>query len=153
MLILCGYSGSGKSTLAHTYAEKCGYEVADTDALLEIKFGQQVRDLYLTWGEIRFREEEGAILLSLSSTIQVLATGGGILCRQENGLLLQERGTLVHLQVAPEILWARLCQRALLPTFVQAGYEAFQAHYMERTALYERWCTCYFKGGTFPPLL
>ena len=149
MLILCGYSGSGKSTLARGYAENEGYQVADTDTLLEEKFGQRVRDLHLAWGEARFREEEGGILLSLPATIQVLATGGGILCREENGILLQERGTLVHVQVAPEILWERLYQRALHPAFVQAGYEAFQAHYMERTALYERWCTFCFKGGAF----
>jgi shikimate kinase len=140
MLILCGYSGCGKTTLAQAYAHRFGGVVVDTDAQLEIQFGKQVRELHMKWGETRFREQEGFVLACLSRNIDVLATGGGTLCREENGAFLRELGTLVFLYVAPEILWTRLCQRALPPTFVAEGYEAFQQHYEQRNVLYRRWC-------------
>lgn len=140
MLILCGYSGCGKSTLAEAYAKQFGATVVDTDRELETRFGKPVRTLHLEWGETRFREEEGDVLASLSQEIDVLALGGGTLCREENRVLAQERGRLLYLYVAPEILWARLQQRALPPTFVAAGHAAFLAHYEQRHALYTRWC-------------
>ena len=139
MLILCGYSGCGKTTLAQAYAQRFGGLAVDTDAQLEARFGQRVRDLHLAWGESRFRHEEAAVLASLPPNISVLATGGGVLCHEENALLLQEMGTLVYLEVPPEVLWMRLCQREFPPTFVAGGHRAFFDHYMQRHTLYARW--------------
>ncbi|MDK2905344.1 MAG: shikimate kinase, partial [Eubacteriaceae bacterium] len=80
----------------------------DTDALIEAKAGQKISDIFARHGEKAFREMETAVLKELSKdTSLVIATGGGIVLKEENRDLLENSTFLVSLMASPEIIYER----------------------------------------------
>jgi shikimate kinase len=141
MLILCGYAGAGKTTLACAYEEEFGDLVFDTDAALTFAYQKTIREIHAQLGEENFRKAEGDILQQVPSHTQILATGGGILNSEANGIHLQKMGHLLWLATDPALLWERLQARPHPPAFLpEPTHEAFLAHYRTRCLLYERWC-------------
>lgn len=111
-LILVGMMGSGKSTVGRLLAEETGLPFADTDSLLEVKIGRTIPQIFRLYGEQTFREHETAILRSLEPTPGVLATGGGIVIRDENWVEISRLGESLFLNVSEEILIRRLTESA-----------------------------------------
>ena len=99
-IFLIGYRGSGKTSLGQVLAGKLGYEFQDTDTLLEERLGTTIAEYFRTHGEAAFRERESAVLELIASgpnTDQgtVVATGGGIVLREENVARMQQNGFVV----------------------------------------------------------
>lgn len=119
-LILVGMMGSGKSTVGRLLADSLDVPFEDTDSLLEYRLGRSVSQLFGLFGEETFRQHETATLRSLESDDGVLATGGGIVTRDENWAEFARLGVSVFLDVDRDILVGRLEQskrrRPLLET-------------------------------------
>jgi shikimate kinase len=99
---LVGYRGTGKSTVAAVVAERLGVAWRDADAVLEDRIGSSIATLVGSRGEAVFREVETQVLRdTLPAFTGVLATGGGVVLRPENRLLLRERGRPVVWLTAP----------------------------------------------------
>jgi shikimate kinase / 3-dehydroquinate synthase len=109
-VFLTGLSGSGKSAVGRLLAERLSRPFLDIDVLVEEQCGQRIPAIFAQQGEAYFRECESRALLDAtqSSNCAVIATGGGIVTRQENRTLLRAAGTCVYLSVQPEIVLARL---------------------------------------------
>jgi len=108
-LSLVGYRGSGKSTVARLVAAMLGWPWADADTLLEEKLGRTIREVFAAEGEARFRAYEQELLAELCLRHNlVLATGGGVILRPTNGVLLRQAGPVVWLRADPEELSRRL---------------------------------------------
>lgn len=107
---LIGLSGSGKSTVGRLLAERLNKPFLDIDALVEEQCGQRITAIFERQGEAFFRECESRALLDATRRYDcaVVATGGGIVTRQENRALLRSAGTCIYLSVQPEIALARL---------------------------------------------
>lgn len=107
---LIGYRGTGKSTLAATLADALGCGWVDADVALEARLGMTITDLVATRGEPAFRDAESELLAELlTSSDDVVSTGGGVVLRPDNRLTLRERGRpIIWLQAPADLIRRRL---------------------------------------------
>jgi shikimate kinase len=108
-LILIGPMGSGKSTVGRVIAEQIGWELIDTDHLIEETTGHSIPVLFREKGEGYFRRIEKEIIRGLSKKHDVVvATGGGTVLDAENRRLLLATGLVVYLKTDPVVLGKRI---------------------------------------------
>ncbi|MBM0740473.1 shikimate kinase [Phormidium sp. CLA17] len=126
-LYLIGMMGAGKTTLGKHLAQELGYRFFDTDSVIEQVAQQSIPDLFAAEGESGFRALETQVLAELSAyTRLAIATGGGIVLRQQNWSYLRH-GIIVWLDVPLSELHRRLQEdqhRPLLQTSEQAPEQA-----------------------------
>ena len=90
-------------------ADRLGWNWLDADEVLEQRQGRSIRQIFAEDGEAAFREIEAAILAELVvNPRQVIATGGGVILREENRRRLKEGGIVVWLTADPATLWRRI---------------------------------------------
>src|SRR5689334_7067287 len=105
LLFLIGYRGSGKTTVGRLVADRLGWAFVDADSVLEERYGQTIREIFAAEGEAGFRDKEAAVLADLCrATDAVIATGGGIVLRAANRVLLKRHGLVVWLAADPPTL-------------------------------------------------
>lgn len=117
-IALVGLRASGKTTLGRLLAEKLGRAFVDLDEEVSREDAAQrgtsalraAGEILVAEGEPRFRDlEERALERVLSRTEPlVLATGGGVVERAKNRLLLRTRARCLWLQVPVEELQCRM---------------------------------------------
>jgi shikimate kinase len=108
-LFLIGLRGSGKSTVARMLARALAWDWLDADEELEKRYGQSIRAIFAAEGEGGFRNKESAMLAQLCRLPRhVIATGGGIVLREDNRALLRSSGRVVWLTADVETLWQRV---------------------------------------------
>ena len=92
-LVLIGMPAVGKTTVGKLLAEKTGREFYDTDTELEKRIGS-IPEYIRQHGEQAFRERETEALQELCAKTRgaVIATGGGIVLREENVRTRGENG-------------------------------------------------------------
>lgn len=131
-LILIGMPGCGKSTLGKLLAEKYGREFLDTDELITLETGRTPAQIITEEGEAVFRTIESQIIRKAgASTGKVIATGGGVVTREENLSPLTQNGFLFFINRDP----------ALLPTEgrpLSSDAAAVMRLYENRLPLYRR---------------
>ncbi len=132
--------GAGKSTLGQALAGLAGREFDDTDALLERKLGRTATQLFRLYGEDAFRTHETCLLRSLEPGLRVLATGGGIVLREENWRELHRLGTTIYLRADVQTLIDRLGRsKRKRPLLEVQDWEEKLARLLEaRRPLYEQ---------------
>lgn len=103
-VILCGMMGCGKSTVGESLAERLGRAYCDTDALIVERHGR-IADIFEKHGEAYFRHLETETVRELVQRDDlVIATGGGLVLKQENVTLLKGSGKVVFLRAKVETL-------------------------------------------------
>jgi shikimate kinase len=107
---LVGYRGSGKSSVAASLAALLECSWRDADDVLESEAGTSIAALIAARGEGGFRDLESTLLRRLLAEERgVLATGGGVVLRDDNRAALRSQGRPVVWLTAPaDILRARL---------------------------------------------
>jgi shikimate kinase / 3-dehydroquinate synthase len=112
-IIVTGFSGTGKSAVGPLIAKQLGWELVDTDDVIETEAGKRILEIFATGGERAFRDMETRALQDVCSRENVvIATGGGAILRPENRRLLAKSGFIVCLEARPETIFARLHERA-----------------------------------------
>jgi shikimate kinase len=102
-IFLIGPMGSGKTTIGKQLAKMFGLEFYDSDHELERLTGASVSLIFDLEGEVGFRSRESQLLKQLTAKTGVLiATGGGIVCNEENRRLLRSHGLVVYLKTSIE---------------------------------------------------
>ncbi len=100
--------GAGKSTIGRQLSAKLGFEFLDTDTIIESRSGADIPWIFDVEGEQGFRDRETAVLNDvLNVKNSVVATGGGIVMREENRALLQRIGKVFYLCAGVEQLIKR----------------------------------------------
>ncbi len=108
-IALVGLSGTGKSTIAPLLAERRGLPWVDLDAVIETEQGMTAAELFAADGEASFRDlEAGLLARTLDGPPCVVATGGGVVVRPANRVLLKERCRVVWLRADPDVLARRV---------------------------------------------
>lgn len=98
---LIGPMGSGKTTIGQRVAQLLGMEFLDCDHELEAQTGASVNLIFDVEGEEGFRERESRMLEKLTAQRGVLvATGGGVVLREQNRDLLRRSGLVIYLRTS-----------------------------------------------------
>ncbi|CAA0839185.1 Shikimate kinase 1- chloroplastic [Striga hermonthica] len=108
-IYLVGMMGSGKTTIGKVLAEALGYSFYDCDKMIEEAVGgRTVAEIFKSYGEKFFRDNETEVLHELSSMRRlVVSTGGGAVIRPVNWRHMR-KGVTVWLDVPLEALAQRI---------------------------------------------
>ena len=139
-LILVGFMGVGKSTVGRELERLGGLCLIDLDSVIVQSAGHSIPEIFATEGEERFRDYEAAALRSLVGVRRmVIATGGGIIGREENWKVMHQLGPIVYLRAAWVTLRKRLVGSQGRP-LADAGLELRQVEelWRRRLPLYEQ---------------
>lgn len=136
-VVLIGMPGSGKSSVGELAAGRLGVPFMDTDAMVEEAEDRAIPEIFAADGEAFFRDREGAAVRRAARLDgAVVATGGGVILREENMAALRQTGTVFFLDRPPEVL-AGLDHggRPLLAGDVQRVFALYEA----RIGLYRKY--------------
>jgi shikimate kinase len=139
-VFLVGYMGSGKNTVGQELARRLGWRFVDLDALVEVREGQCVPEIFHAKGEAGFRQAESAALKDLlkNSLTQncIVALGGGAFIQENNRALLRAWPT-IFLDAPPEELWQR-CQQDSIQRPLRRDPQQFSSLLAERLPFYRQ---------------
>lgn len=136
-IILIGFMGSGKSSVGRILADRLGYELVDTDALLEERAGAPIPRIFREHGEPAFRALESEVLAAVADRRRsVIATGGGAPAHPPNRDFFTRGDVVFHLRVSLKAARERTGENADRPLLAQDP-EAVRRLYRGRQSVYE----------------
>lgn len=108
-IILIGFMGTGKTEVGKILANYLKKEFLDIDYLIEEEAKMSINEIFSRFGEEYFRELESE-KVKFASKLEnfVIATGGGVVLREDNVKRLKSSGILVWLTASPEEIYNRL---------------------------------------------
>jgi len=131
-VILIGMPGCGKTSVGTALAKRMGREFIDTDKLITQAAGKPIPEIFADDGEERFRALETVILRDVCrQSGKVIATGGGVVTREENRHIIRQNGIVVFRERELSLLPVK--DR---PVSQRDGIEALAA---SRLPLYRKW--------------
>ena len=108
-IFLIGLMAAGKSTVGKLLADKLNRPFYDSDKEIEKKAGAEISWIFDVEGEGGFRDREEQIISELTAKKgAVVATGGGVVEREQNRKRIASEGIVIHLDCPKEILVERL---------------------------------------------
>jgi len=97
-VVLIGFMGAGKSVCGRLLARRLGRCLVETDDMIVGRERRSIQEIFRDEGEERFRQLETETLDALTlKSGDVIATGGGLPCREGRMERLRELGTVVWL--------------------------------------------------------
>ena len=136
-IVLIGMPGCGKTAVGRELAAVLHMVLVDTDQMVEQADGRTIPDIFAQEGEIAFRDKETAAAKQAASMEGVIiATGGGMVLREENMQALQAGGIVFFRDRAlSDILDEDLNDRPLLSGDKQRIYDLYD----KRIGLYRKY--------------
>lgn len=136
-LVLTGFMGTGKTTVGKILAKKLGYRFVDTDIEIEKQEGKSVSALFELHGEAGFRDIEARVVAELSDKKHsVIATGGGVVLREENMMNLRKNGVVVLLRTDLDTIVRRLADKTDRPLAKGSSAEELAERLRQREPYY-----------------
>ncbi|MEE1013146.1 MAG: shikimate kinase [Clostridia bacterium] len=135
-LILIGMPGCGKSTLGRGLADELRLPFLDLDAAIEDAAGRPIPEIFETQGEEGFRRLETETFRASVTSGKVIATGGGIVTREEN-LPIAKNGLVIFIDRPLEHIMGDV-QTETRPLLAE-GKQRLQKLYEQRYDLYVAW--------------
>jgi len=138
-VILVGFMGAGKSSVGRLLARHLGRCFVETDDMITAREGRSIPEIFAERGEAHFRalEEETVRLLALKSG-DVIATGGGLCCREGRPEALKALGTVVWLSGDFDTLYERARRAGERPMLTGRGRHDVEALYRAREPYYRQ---------------
>lgn len=135
-VVLVGFMGAGKSVCGRLLARRLGRCFVETDDMIVSRAGRSIPEIFRADGEETFRRLEAETLEALRlKSGDVIATGGGLPCRDGHMDALRALGTVVWLRgdLAVQLERAgRIGGRPMLdrsPAEIEALYRSREPHY------------------------
>ncbi len=98
-IILIGMPGCGKSTIADILSKISSREAIDTDDIIRERAGISIPEIFAQEGEDGFRKRETEAAADAGKQSgKIIATGGGIVTREENYAPLSQNGLIFFIQ-------------------------------------------------------
>jgi len=102
-IFLVGPMGAGKSTIGRLLSRELKLPFHDSDTEVEERSGADMAWIFYGEGQEGFRQRETKVIAELTLLPElVMATGGGVVMRQQNRDCLRQRGTVVYLETSVE---------------------------------------------------
>jgi len=145
-IVLIGMPGCGKSSVGKAIAKKTEREFIDTDKLITQAAGRPIPDIFAddsagTSGEEKFRALETSVLRDVCrQSGKVIATGGGVVTREENRRVIRQNGIVVFRERDLSLLPVKG-----RPVSQRDGIEALAA---ARLPLYRSWSDFTAQGSS-----
>jgi shikimate kinase len=138
-VILVGFMGAGKSSVGRLLARRLGRCFVETDDMITAREGRSIPVIFAERGEAYFRalEDETVRLLALKSG-EVIATGGGLFCREGRPEALRALGTVVWLCGDFDVLYERARRAGERPMLAGRSREEVEALYRAREPYYRQ---------------
>src|SRR5438093_11276557 len=109
-IVLTGFSGAGKTAVASIVAGILGWEIADTDDMVQRAAGKSILEIFRDGGVKLFRELEAeAIRAACSRERVVVSTGGGAVLRAANRRLMGDCALVMCLGGRRATMLGRVC--------------------------------------------
>ena len=134
-VVLVGMPGVGKTTVAKALAARTGSRVVDTDDVVIATRKKSIAQIFAEDGEASFRQSEIAALAFAVESVDIVATGGGIVTTPEAREILRHE-FVVWLDAPSEVVATRVSGNDR-PLLRNASAESLEILYHERRALYE----------------
>lgn len=135
-VVLVGFMGAGKSVCGRMLARRLGRCFVETDDMIVSRDGRSIPEIFRQDGEEAFRRLEAEVLEALRlKSGDVIATGGGLPCREGRMDSLRALGTVVWLRgdLAVQLQRAgRIGGRPMLersPAEIEALYRSREPYY------------------------
>ena len=136
-VILVGFMGAGKSVCGRLLARRLGRCFVETDDMIVASEGRSIPEIFREAGEPRFRQLEADTIESLKlKSGEVIATGGGMPCRDGRMELLRELGTVVWLDGDVRELHARATRIGNRPMLAGRSMAEIEELYRSRRPFY-----------------
>ena len=141
-IVLTGMPGSGKSTVGNALAEAMQREFCDTDAVIVQKTGKEITEIFAEIGNDGFRKIEAEVVAAVANEKRgaIIATGGGVILRDDNIRALKRNGRIYFLNRDLEYI---------MPTDdrpLSKDREALEARFRERYSRYMGTCDMEIKS-------
>jgi len=151
-IVLIGMMGSGKTTVGRRLGARLGRSFVDADKALETRCGVPIATIFDLEGEVGFRQREATVLAELLAQPGiVLATGGGVVLREDNREQLREHGFVVFLRVGAAELWQRLKRDKVRPLLQTPNpRQRISELLVQREPLYSATAHLTVTGGRLP---
>ena len=136
-IVLIGMPGCGKTSVGRELSALLRMVFIDTDQMVEQADGRTIPDIFAQDGEAAFRERETAAAKQAAEMRGVIiATGGGMVLREENMAALGETGVIFFRdRDLGDILGEDLTDRPLLSGDKQRIYDLYD----QRIHLYRKY--------------
>ena len=136
-VVLVGFMGAGKSVCGRLLARRLGRCFVETDDMIVARDGRTISEIFRQDGEDAFRRLEGEALAALRlKSDNVIATGGGLPCREGRMEALRSLGTVVWLRGDLPALLARARRTGARPMLEGRAPEDLEALYRAREPHY-----------------
>ena len=136
-IVLIGMPGCGKTAVGRELSALLHMVLVDTDQMVEQADGRPIPDIFAQEGERAFRDRESAAAKRVASMSGVIiATGGGMILREENMHALGKNGIIFFRDRAlSDILGEDLTDRPLLNGDQKRIYNLYE----QRIHLYRKY--------------
>jgi shikimate kinase len=138
-IVLVGFMGAGKSSVGRLLATKLGRCFVETDDMIVGREGRSIPEIFAERGEAYFRslEDEALSLLRLKDR-DVIATGGGLPCRDGRPEALRALGTVVWLTGDFATLYERALRAGERPMLAGRSRPEAEGLYQARVPYYSQ---------------
>jgi shikimate kinase len=108
-IFLIGFMASGKTAVGRRLAQNLVRHLIDLDHEIERRAGKRIHEIIRLEGEEAFRIMESSELRAATGRSNtVIATGGGIVMREENRKLMASSGDTIWLDLPFDECWKRI---------------------------------------------
>ncbi len=120
-IVLTGFMGTGKSTVGRILAHQIRFDFVDTDQMIEEHHGP-IPEIFERDGEEGFREIESSLVADLAAMEGVvIATGGGLMLREENAQALGADSQVFCLDASVDTILGRVTSGRQLRPLIEAS--------------------------------
>jgi shikimate kinase len=139
-IFLIGFMGAGKTSVGRILAKNLEMSFVDLDETIEKELGMKIPEIFSTHGEEFFRDAESKLLRAVAQRGgQVIATGGGVVLREENWEVMEREGVTIYLKAPAVVLYNRVKNNTSRPLLqVDNPFEKVQELLSTRIPLYEK---------------
>lgn len=138
-VILIGFMGAGKSSVGRLLAHRLGRCLVETDDMITAGEGRTIAEIFRVDGEARFRELEAEVLDALAlKSGEVVATGGGLPCRDDRMTRLRTLGTVIWLKSDLRVAYERARRSGARPMLDGRSLAEIEDLYRQREPYYKQ---------------